>query len=60
MSVSSCPCEKRGRNLVVIAVQMDAAVLGDRLPEGTQKPVLGQAALLWGAPFLPPISPKSL
>ena len=31
----------------VYNVQMDAAVLGDRLPEGTQKPLLGP-----GSPFL--------
>ena len=29
------------RFLVLYNVQIDAAVLGDRLPEGTQKPLLG-------------------
>ena len=30
-------------------VQMDAAVLGDRLPEGTQKPLLGPGSPFCGA-----------
>ena len=33
-------------------VQMDAAVLGDRLPEGTQKPLRGPGSPLSAVPAL--------